>query len=248
MTTSASPSKTYAFPPPSPERRLSPAQHRASTSGALRTRRSSPILHEIQRPSRRLSSHQMLLLTPFGGPVPAEAMSSGAGAMARGSSSMGGTSPAPTPGFVSGYRMSPMVPSGSSVGMGRELDTQPSSAAAAAAGPSRPPRFGTRHQSLMAPPVNPSPLSQPLATIPSGSESGNSSRALSREHSQDEDGDQLGPLDSGPPAAANVVPMTRSNSLPVLTLREVDALREKDGELGIARGTHWAWVSNEDEG
>jgi hypothetical protein len=39
------------------------------------------------------------------------------------------------------------------------------------------------------------------------------------------------------------VPMTRSNSLPVLTLRELQALRQKDGELGIARGGEWAWVS-----
>jgi hypothetical protein len=41
--------------------------------------------------------------------------------------------------------------------------------------------------------------------------------------------------------------MTRSNSLPVLTQRELDAMTDKDGELGIARGTHWAWVSRGDE-
>jgi hypothetical protein len=36
--------------------------------------------------------------------------------------------------------------------------------------------------------------------------------------------------------------MLRRNSLPVLTLRELDALKEKDGELGIERGGGWAWV------
>lgn len=50
--------------------------------------------------------------------------------------------------------------------------------------------------------------------------------------------------------APGTVPMTRSNSLPVLTLRELQALKQKDGELGIARGGEWAWVSREmaDEG
>lgn len=42
------------------------------------------------------------------------------------------------------------------------------------------------------------------------------------------------------------VDMMRSNSLPVLTQRELDAMQDKDGELGIARGTHWAWVQDDD--
>lgn len=41
--------------------------------------------------------------------------------------------------------------------------------------------------------------------------------------------------------------MTRSNSLPVLTLRELEALKQKDGELGIAPGRDWAWMSWEDD-
>lgn len=41
------------------------------------------------------------------------------------------------------------------------------------------------------------------------------------------------------------VAMTRCNSLPVLTLRELEAIQEKDGDLGIQRGGHWAWVSRE---
>ncbi|RXK40006.1 hypothetical protein M231_02646 [Tremella mesenterica] len=40
------------------------------------------------------------------------------------------------------------------------------------------------------------------------------------------------------------VPMMRSTSLPLLTLEEMIVLNEKDGELGIARGSGWAWVSN----
>lgn len=43
---------------------------------------------------------------------------------------------------------------------------------------------------------------------------------------------------------ATTVPMTRYNSLPVLTLRELEAMKEKDGELGIERGGDWAWVSS----
>jgi hypothetical protein len=39
--------------------------------------------------------------------------------------------------------------------------------------------------------------------------------------------------------------MMRSNSLPVLTQRELEALQDKDGELGIARGAHWAWVQDD---
>jgi len=33
-----------------------------------------------------------------------------------------------------------------------------------------------------------------------------------------------------------------------MTIREMQALREKDGELGIARGSGWAWVSHQEEG
>ncbi|EIW67641.1 hypothetical protein TREMEDRAFT_64235 [Tremella mesenterica DSM 1558] len=40
------------------------------------------------------------------------------------------------------------------------------------------------------------------------------------------------------------VPMMRSTSLPLLTLEEMNVLDQKDGELGIARGSGWAWVSD----
>ena len=43
------------------------------------------------------------------------------------------------------------------------------------------------------------------------------------------------------------VPMARSNSLPVLTLRELHALKQKYGGVGIVRGGEWAWVSRADQ-
>lgn len=39
------------------------------------------------------------------------------------------------------------------------------------------------------------------------------------------------------------VPMTRSLSMPILTLREVSAVKDKEAELGIVRNEGWAWVS-----
>ena len=54
----------------------------------------------------------------------------------------------------------------------------------------------------------------------------------------------LGTVDEIPPFAGTV-PMTRSNSLPILTYRELDAMMEKDGELGLARGREFAWVSRD---
>lgn len=41
--------------------------------------------------------------------------------------------------------------------------------------------------------------------------------------------------------------MTRSNSLPIMTLNELEALRRRDEDHGIVRGGHWAWVSKEVE-
>lgn len=254
-------SRSFAFPAPSPERRIHPAHARAST-GVLRTRRSSPLLHEIQGPSRRLSPHQVLLLTPFGGPVPTEALSNtnangtGAGGMSRGSSSMGPARPLPPP-----PRSTGMVPQTSSVGMGRD-DAASSNRRSLPQFPTR--LVNTRHLSLVQP-ANPSPLSQPLSTIPSASEQGSdsgSSHPISRDHSStgdtegEEGRDELGPLGGeGRMAAPMPMPMSvhtgvammRSNSLPVLTLRELDAMKDKDGELGISRGMHWAWVSNEED-
>jgi len=231
-------SRSFAFPPSSS---TAPAP-RASL--AIRQRRSSPLLHEIQSPSRRLSAHQMLLLTPFGGALPEAVVTAGPpGRMVRGSSSMGGPS-----GRTASLGMTSMP---SLTGMGRENDAP------------RPPtlssRFNARHQSLVQP-VHPSPLSQPMATIQSasdyGSESDSSSLANSREPSNssgDEDEDEREMeremerqrLDTIRRVNAAAVAMMRSNSLPVLTQRELDAQQDKDGELGISRGTHWAWVQSD---
>ncbi|RSH90944.1 hypothetical protein EHS25_010120 [Saitozyma podzolica] len=147
------PSKTYSFPtplsaPPSP---TSVSSRQSSISGA-RSRRPSPLLHEIEPPSRRLSAHQVLLLTPFGEAVPQAALA--------------------------------------------------------------------------------------LSSNSDQSSEGQSSHAPSREPSNH---DARPDLDE----SLSTVPMTRSNSLPVLTLRELQALKQKDGELGIYRGGDWAWVSRE---
>lgn len=110
-------------------------------------------------------------------------------------------------------------------------------------------QFTRRHQSLANPHVGPSPLaSAPMTTIASVSDhesgsSGAGSAPPSREPSHGE-GDRVPSLVGGFPGT---VPMTRSSSLPVMTLRELQALEEKDGELGIARGGGWAWVSHEEE-
>lgn len=206
---SRTPRPEYTFPPSS----RNPA-HRLSTSG--RSRRPSPLLHEIQPPTRRLSSHQVLLLTPFGSPIP------DASDMRRGSSSMGNRSRE----YSMGVSPSSLGPT--SMSMGRE----PSQGVALPPPRALAPRV--RH-SFAAP--TPSPLSHPLTTIQSTSET--SSATPSREAS-----------DHGPEelevVAIGTVAMTRSNSLPVLTLRELEAMKEKDEELGIARGSGWVWVDQED--
>lgn len=73
--------------------------------------------------------------------------------------------------------------------------------------------------------------------------SAQASRDASRERWHDDHGDDVADEDVVP----LTVPMTRSNSLPVLTLRELQALKDKDGELGINRGGDWAWVSRDHE-
>jgi hypothetical protein len=245
-------SNGFAFPP-SASAHLGPAARRTSV---IRQRRSSPLLHEIQSPSRRLSTHQMLLLTPFGGPLPMEAITTntgngtGMGRMTRGSSSMGGPNPS-GPGRAASLGMSSAP---SSIGMGRNDMSNSTSRGA----PGLSTRFNSRHQSLVQP-VNPSPLSHPLTTIQSasdyGSESGSSSLAISREPSNssqtDEEVEKEAQAHGGQSTARSrvnvmAVEMMRSNSLPVLTQRELDAMQDKDGELGITRGTHWAWVQDDD--
>jgi hypothetical protein len=184
----------------------------------------------------------MLLLTPFG-TMPMEALNGpgpGAG-MTRISSNMGG----PNQTQVRAASMG-MSSNQSSMGMGRDDGQRPL--------PTLSSRFNARHQSL-GQSIYPSPLSQPLATIQSasdyGSESDSSSLAISREpsNSSTTDGEEEKESDRRSVARSMnhvVVDMMRSNSLPVLTQRELDAMQDKDGELGIARGSHWAWVSQED--
>lgn len=192
------------------------SQHPISHSA--RSRRPSPLLHEIQSPSRRLSSHQVLLLTPFGGAIPAGALSAPAEGMTRGSSRMGSTTP-------SYPRTGPYRPSHSgNIGI-----------SASSLGPPR-----VRHHSLMNT-TAPSPLSSaPMTTIQSASDLSSSEGASASGHE--------GHVDTVRTPARmllETIAMTRSNSLPVSTLRELEALKLKDGELGIARGGEWAWVSRE---
>jgi hypothetical protein len=89
----------------------------------------------------------------------------------------------------------------------------------------------------------PSPLSAfPMTTIHSNSDrssDGRPSHPPSREPSQQND---QTPVEVNLPST---VPMTRSNSLPVMTLQELQALKQKDGELGIYRGGDWAWISRD---
>ncbi|WRT67971.1 uncharacterized protein IL334_004945 [Kwoniella shivajii] len=241
---------------------ISTAAHRLSVSG--RPRRPSPLLHEIQPPSRRLSAHQMLLLTPFGGPLPAGALTGAGGmGMSRGSSSMGSSLPTAPPrlgstlGQPSGFSRKD---SGSST-MTATPNTAPSMGREAPPANRFPPRV--RH-SLANPVANPSPLaSAPMTTIFSeNSSDGTSSKGHSGHEaepnttfiSRDEIGKALKEEREEPASPPRTrarllsatVAMTRSNSLPVLTLRELHALKEKDGELGIQRGGDWAWVSRED--
>ncbi|WVQ85061.1 hypothetical protein IAT38_007225 [Cryptococcus sp. DSM 104549] len=281
------------------------AQHQLPLHG--QAWRPSPLLHEIQPPSRRLSSHQMLLLTPFGGPIPAGAlpiaggvemggtgmsrgsssMDSGTGmAMGRGSSSMGVGMPAQMRMSAgAGERSWPRRESGRSVGSRSSRSSAvgmapaPSSMGGQVGETGPAPRMFPRARSSLgaaAAVVAHSPLaSAPMTTIQSESSEGNSSGEKGRNEtfmsrqevgmSRDgtaHDGQMLregerqrqismpagagAEMDSARPRLMPAtVAMTRSNSLPVLTLRELDALKEKDGELGIQRGGDWAWVSRE---
>jgi len=89
-----------------------------------------------------------------------------------------------------------------------------------------------------------SPLaeSQPMTTISSksdGSDQNSTAHASWQGQSEDEDDTMLPAMEALWSATGA---MTRSSSLPVLTLREFHALQQKDGELAIARGGGWAWV------
>ncbi|WWC62789.1 uncharacterized protein I303_105386 [Kwoniella dejecticola CBS 10117] len=267
----------------------STAQHRLSVSG--RPRRPSPLLHEIQPPSRRLSAHQMLLLTPFGGPLPAGALAgAGGNGMSRGSSSMGHglpTAPARIGSATSQSGNWPRRDSSGSTGgtaaipLGRDSSSTGRYSSTSATGQSMgrdilpPNRFPPRSRHSLGHPIaGTSPLaSAPMTTIFSqGSSEGKSSRSkgssgqeternqtfMSREEigketrpsptegdGEEDDTGMMSPPRTRARLLSATVAMTRSNSLPVLTLRELEALKEKDGELGIQRGGDWAWVSRD---
>ncbi|TYJ58331.1 hypothetical protein B9479_000877 [Cryptococcus floricola] len=263
---------------------------RVSVDRALseRPRRPSPHLHEIQPPSRRLSSHQMLLLTPFGGQVPMGTLPGlplkreGTG-MSRGSPSLGTAEGVSRSGSRSehssvppglhprreGRRSQGGRSSGTGVGvgvgavdLGRDVPVAPLV--------NLPPRV---RQSLGAvgSVTHHSPLaSAPMTTITSQGSSGesrsqeergtSSSAFMSRDevdmarhrkasastpHRHSATSGKRAIEHSEPQVMPTTVAMSRFNSLPVLTLRELEALIDKDGELGIQRGGHWAWVSRE---
>jgi hypothetical protein len=90
-------------------------------------------------------------------------------------------------------------------------------------------------RSLATTPPAPSPLSSQLTTITS---------AQPEIPPSPEKNEMVVELE----VVAISIGMTRSNSLPVLTLRELEAIKQKDAELGIARGSDWAWVGSEEEG
>ena len=199
------PSPSYSFPT---KTRVTTPRRGPREGSASKPMDTSPRhQHEIQPPSRRLSSHQMLLLTPFGSAIPDTVIgesSIGAG-MTRGMTRGG------FPASV----------------MGRDMVT-----------PRQP---NSRLRSL--PTVqSTSSSSAPMATIPSASDS---------EVSESECRDVV---DLSPGASMyatfigdhfSTVPMTRSTSSPVMSMKSLEALRMKDGELGIVRGGMWAWVSHD---
>lgn len=238
-----------------------PSTSHSIMDNASRTRRSSSLVHEIQPPARRLSSHQMLLLTPFGGPIPSGAMAATGMdmSMSRGRSSMGDASgriPSlpwlPATRTASGSVMLPVSTESTATG-GFTMTSSPSSQGeSSATGLSR-----SRHLSLInsSNPSNPSPLSQPLTTIPSAESGSSSNSQQSRAPTPGLESDD--PFTSRPDLfdptlspdlaydiTAVTVPMMRSNSLPIMTLRELEAMKEKDSELGLAK-SHFAWVSRE---
>lgn len=208
---------TFAASPKSglPTATISAAQHRSPLS--VRSRRPSQLLQEIQTPSRRLSSHPMLLLIPFGDAVPARALAEGVAQV--------GTSTTIS-GRVSGS-------SGAfSSRSGWNVDLPPTKVHSSSTVPPR-----VRHVSLVDRPASSSLFSAPMTTIQSVSNH-SSSEGVSPSH----DGDVSRPALTTP----RTVAMTRFNSLPVLTLRELEAMKTKDRQLGIARGGDYAWFPREE--
>lgn len=238
----------------------------------------SPGLHEIQPPNGRLSAHQMLLLTPFGGQLPATALSTpgGSSGMSRVSSnanipeglaisagfherSSAGSSISMKCGRSNGGSL--MEVSSSSMGLGistgagaldmskdmsltpmSRLPTrpcQPLSAGSDTIHPSPPVSASENSQVLLSRQGNEWDLKQERSQSPISGTGMRHDPGVADKSANNYDVD--GRLQLMPPTVA----MTRCNSLPVLTLRELQAIREKDGDSGIQRGGHWAWVSRE---
>ncbi|ORX37226.1 hypothetical protein BD324DRAFT_434088 [Kockovaella imperatae] len=235
------PSPSYSFPPRHsssasssqssslPQRRVS----RPSPSASVDPASSSRPQHEIQPPSRRLSSHQMLLLTPFGSNVPD-------GIFVPGESSSFMTRNVPISAEMSVGSSSNMTRMRTK-SVGRSQDPRTSTF---------PPPSGMRRgSSRMGSPsssnmqvANPSSLvSAPMSTIPSASESETEIEAAHGHHV--ESGASVYPVFIGD--HLSTVPMTRSTSSPVMSLQALEELKRKDGELGIARGGMWAWISHD---
>lgn len=240
--------------------------------------RPSPRLHEIQPPSRRLSTHQMLLLTPFGGQLPATALTTPGGPLGMLRVSSKASIPegvAVSAGFLErssiglsvsmkgsrSNRGSLMEVSSSSMGLGIGIGTGAldMSKNLSSTPMSHLPTRSCQPLSAGSGVINSSPLvSAPTSSQALVSRPGDQ-RDPKRERTQPPRSTTGMP--HGPRAAdksANnheidgrlqlmpaTVAMTRCNSLPVLTLRELEAIQEKDGDLGIQRGGHWAWVSRE---
>ncbi|ADV25744.1 hypothetical protein I305_04808 [Cryptococcus gattii E566] len=240
--------------------------------------RPPPRLHEIQPPSRRLSTHQMLLLTPFGGQLPATALTTPGGPLGMSRVSSNASIPegvAVSAGFLErssigssvsmkgsrSNRGSLMEVSSSSMGLGIGIGTGAldMSKNLSSTPMSHLPTRSCQPISAGSGVINSSPLvSAPTSSQALVSRPGDQ-RDLKRERTQPPR--STTGVTHGPRAAdksANnhevdgrlqlmpaTVAMTRCNSLPVLTLRELEAIQEKDGDLGIQRGGHWAWVSRE---
>lgn len=243
-TSMSGPSTSMSGPSPSISPVTSATQQRMSLSG--RPRRPSPLLHEIQPPGSRLSALQVLLLTPFGTQLPS-AFGRDAGGwdgMERGSSGMPSTAaPNLRDGMLGGHpslsrmesaSMGTLSASPTSMGMRREEF--------ASSGP-RPFQRARQGSPMGYHAFSPLAESQPMTTISSESDGSdqNSTAQASWQGQRENEDDTILPAMEALWSATGA--MTRSSSLPVLTLREFHALQQKDGELAIVRGGGWAWVS-----
>ncbi|AFR98643.1 hypothetical protein C343_06621 [Cryptococcus neoformans C23] len=243
------------------------------------SRQHSPRSHEIQSPSGRLSAHQMLLLTPFGGQLPATALSTPGGSLGMSRVSSNANIPEAVAISADSHERSSagssvsmkcgrsdcgslMEVSSSSIGLGigtgaEALDMskdmslspmsrlptrpcQPLNVGSDTIQPSSPVSGPASFQVLLSRPDNEQDLKQERSQSPVSGTGLRHGPRVANKSANNNDADD-GRLQLMPPTVA----MTRCNSQPVLTLRELQAIREKDGDLGIQRGGHWAWVSRE---